>query len=110
MTQASPALLQATDHPTSPRSPAPPFGGGFGLAPLRAVQRDELGPLARRLLTGGVLSAHVLGVWALLQVDAVRQAVVEAAPIMVSLIQAPEPPKPAPPPPPAAQPVKPRPA
>jgi protein TonB len=36
--------------------------------------------------------------------------VVEAAPIMVSLIQPAETPKPAPPPPPAPQPVKPRPA
>jgi periplasmic protein TonB len=71
---------------------------------------DELGPTARRALTGGVLAAHVLGGWALLQVDAVRQAVIEAAPIMVSMIAAPEPPKPAPPPPPRPQPPKPRPA
>lgn len=71
---------------------------------------DELGPTARRVLTGGVLAAHVLGGWALLQVDAVRQAVIAAAPIMVSLIDAPEPPKPAPPPPPKPQVQKPRPA
>lgn len=71
---------------------------------------DELGSTARRVLTGGVLAAHVLGGWALLQVDAVRQAVIAAAPIMVSLIDAPEPPKPAPPPPPKPQVQKPRPA
>ncbi len=67
---------------------------------------DELGPTARRVLTGGVLAAHVLGGWALLQVDAVRQAVIEAAPIMVSLIDAPAPPKPAPPPAPPAPPAQ----
>jgi len=74
-----------------------------------ARQADELGPVARRALAGGVLAVHLLGGWALLQVDAVRQAVVQAAPIMVSLIQPAEPPKPAPPPPPVPQPVKPRP-
>lgn len=73
--------------------------------------RDELSPQARRLLAGGVLAAHVIGGWALLQVDAVRQAVIEAAPIMVSMIAAPEPPKPTPPPPPPApQPQKVQPA
>jgi periplasmic protein TonB len=79
--------------------------------PAGAAAVDELGPTARRVLTGGVLAAHVLGGWALLQVDAVRQAVIEAAPIMVSMIAAPEPPKPAPPPPPPKpQPPRPRPA
>lgn len=63
-------------------------------------QVDDLGPLARRLLAGGVVAVHVIGGWALLQVDAVRQAVVEAAPIMVHMIAPPEPPKPPPPPPP----------
>lgn len=47
-----------------------------------------------------MLAAHLVGGWALLQIDAVRQAVVEAAPIMVSLIAPPE--KKAPPPPPPA--------
>lgn len=96
-----PAVRPATPAPR-PAAPAP-------LLP-QSGQADELGPVARRALYGGVLAAHVLGGWALLQVDAVRQAVVEAAPIMVSLIQAPEPPKPTPPPPPAPQPLKPRPA
>lgn len=80
-----PAARPATPAPR-PAAPAP-------LLP-QPGQADELGPTARRALYGGVLAAHVLGGWALLQVDAVRQAVVEAAPIMVSLIQAPEPPKP----------------
>jgi len=42
------------------------------------------------VLTGAVLAAHLVGGWALLQLDSVRQAVLEAAPIMVSLIAPPE--------------------
>ena len=68
--------------------------------PLQS-QVAELSHGARRLLTGGVLAAHVIGGWALLQIDSVRQAVVEVAPIMVSLI-APAEQKPLPPPPPPA--------
>lgn len=108
MTQASLTADLSGSLPSA--SPVAPKSRAVLSAPPRPGQTDELGPVARRALTGGVLAAHVLGGWALLQVDAVRQAVVEAAPIMVSLIQAPEPPKPTPPPPPAPQPVKPRPA
>ncbi|PTT75310.1 hypothetical protein DBR42_29190, partial [Pelomonas sp. HMWF004] len=39
------------------------------------VQGDELGPAGRRWLTGGVVVAHLVSGWALLQVDAVRQVV-----------------------------------
>ncbi len=57
--------------------------------------------LARRALVAGVLGAHVLAGWGLMQVDAMRQAVSEMAPMMVDLIAAPKPPAPpAPPPPP----------
>jgi periplasmic protein TonB len=76
------------------------------LSPTASV--DELGPSGRRALTAGVLAAHLLGGWALLQVDSVRQAVVEAAPIMVDWIAAPQPrpaPTPPPPPSPAARPT-----
>lgn len=83
---------------TAPPAPAP----SPRTLPAHAhPQVDDLGPLARRLLAGGVVAVHVIGGWALLQVDAVRQAVVEAAPIMVRMIappDAPEPPKPPPPP------------
>ncbi len=62
---------------------------------------SELSPNALRWLGAGVLACHALGAWALLQVDAVRQALVEAAPVMVHLIPPPAPAKPpAPPPPP----------
>jgi protein TonB len=58
---------------------------------------DELSPAARRVLICSVLAAHGLGGWALLQVDVVRQAVLQDVPIMVSLMAAAEPPKPLPP-------------
>jgi protein TonB len=56
-----------------------------------------------------VLLAHGAGGWALMQMDSVRAAVLEAAPLMIDLI-APPPPPPAPappPPPPRPQPLAP---
>lgn len=67
---------------------------------LLADHYDATPPFARRALVAGVLGAHVLGAWALLQVDSVRQAVGEVAPLMVDLIAPPTPPAPPPPPPP----------
>jgi protein TonB len=64
-----------------------------------SARRDALPPVARRTLVVGVLGAHVLAGWALLQLDPVRQAVTEAAPLFVSLLAPPAPPKPVPPPP-----------
>lgn len=52
----------------------------------------------------GVAALHVAGLWALLQLEPVRAAVAELAPIMVSLVAAERPPDPPPPP----EPVKPR--
>jgi len=95
---AIPDTVPSASSPAAAQSPAV---SAPAPRPLLS-QSDELSPTAKRVLTGGVLAAHVLGGWALLQVDAVRQAVLEAAPIMVSMITAPEPPKPTPPPPPPA--------
>lgn len=64
--------------------------------------RDELSPNAKRAVIAGMLGAHVLAGWALLQVPAVRQAVTEAMPTMMVELVAPEPVKPPPPPPKAA--------
>lgn len=50
-----------------------------------------------------VLAAHLAAGWALMQIDAVRAAVLEAAPMMVDLITPPPPPAAAPPPPPPRQ-------
>lgn len=52
----------------------------------------------------GILALHATGVWGLMQVDAVREAVRETAPMFIDMI-APAPPKPPAPPPPKPQPV-----
>lgn len=91
----------AESLPARPPAAGAPARSGVPL-PL-GVPADELGPNGRRALVAAVLLAHIGGGWALLQVDAVRQAVIEAAPIMVNLVTAPEPPKPVPPPPPPPQ-------
>ncbi|MGQ0710364.1 MAG: energy transducer TonB [Rhodoferax sp.] len=53
-------------------------------------------PGVRRGLLVGVLAAHLLGAWGLLQVGAVRQAVGEAVPLVVEMIRPLTPPPPAP--------------
>lgn len=65
---------------------------------------DGLSPNQRRLMVVAILAAHVAGVWGLLQVQQVRDAVREAAPMFVNLLAPPSPP--APPPPPAPQPLQ----
>jgi len=71
---------------------------------------DGLTPAQRRAAVGAIVALHAAAAWGLMQVDAVREAVAEAAPIFVSMIRpaaetppatppaAPTPPKPAPPP------------
>ena len=63
---------------------------------------DSLPLAARRALVVGVLAAHLAAAWGLMQVEAVRQAVGEVAPLFVELVAPPSPP--APPPPPASPP------
>jgi protein TonB len=89
--------------PSSTALPRPPAVAP--LAPVLRPVRQESRGLGRGL-TAGVLGLHVLAGWAVLQLEPVRQAVVSAAPIMVSLIAPAEQPKPLPPPPqPSPQPV-----
>ena len=88
-----------------------------GVVPSAAVMRlpplprpgdgaDGLSPNQRRMMVVAILAAHVAGVWGLLQVQQVRDAVREAAPMFVNLIAPPAPPTPpVPPPPPAPQPI-----
>lgn len=52
-----------------------------------------------------ILALHAAAGWGLLQVDAVRSAVAEAAPLFVDLIAPPAPEKPAEPPPPPPRPL-----
>ncbi len=76
--------------------------------PLPVGRSDGLGPAARRGAVAGVVAAHLVGAWGLLQVEAVRNAVGEVAPLVVDLIAPPAPPVPPvpPPPPPAPPPLK----
>lgn len=77
----------------------PPLAAGLRPGPAR----DALPPALRWGLRAGVVLAHVGAVWALLQVQAVREKVGEVAPIMVDWIAPPQP-EPAPPPPAAPRP------
>jgi protein TonB len=61
---------------------------------------DSLSTGQRRGVIGAIALAHVAAIWGILQVPAVREAVVEAAPIFVDLLAPPTPPAPPPPPPP----------
>ncbi|HEU4458499.1 MAG TPA: energy transducer TonB [Methylibium sp.] len=72
----------------------------FAAPPLPAVLADELPPAARRLAVLGVIAAHLAAGWGLMQVESVRTAVGQMAPLMVELIAPPAPPVPLPPPPP----------
>lgn len=94
--------------PTFPLSPV-----AAGIAPSVAALRlpplprpgdgaDGLSPNQRRLMVGAILAVHVAGVWGLLQVQQVRDAVREAAPMFVNLLAPPAPPAP----PPAPQPIQ----
>jgi len=74
---------------------------------------DGLTPAQRRAAVGAIVALHAAGAWGLMQVDAVREAVANAAPVFVSMIrpeaqtaqpkpvvaQAPQKPPPAPTPP-----------
>lgn len=89
--------------------PAAATGSGPAPSPLPlAASRNELGRNERRLLVASVASAHLLALWGLLQIDAVRDAVREVSPLVVDFIAVEAPPKPEPPTP-APRPPLPRP-
>ena len=72
------------------------------LPPLGNSSSDTLSTLQRRAMVAAIVGLHVVAVWALLHVQAVRDAAVQAAPTLVSLLAPPTPPAP---PPPAPVPV-----
>jgi protein TonB len=74
---------------------------------LVATRRPELAPAERRWLIAGVTALHLLGLWGLLQVGVIRQALRPIEPLMVDFISAEAPLKPALPPPPQVQRVQP---
>lgn len=84
---------------TDPTAEAGPILGHRRWA--QALQAPaELSQPQSRLMIAAVACAHLAGVWALLQVPAVREAVRQVAPMMVELVAPAQPPEPAPPPPP----------
>jgi len=87
-------MLSATELSPVPVSPTVPDLG----AALRG--REELTPMERRTLVLAVTAAHVLAACGLLQLDSVRQAMRDVAPLMVDLVAptTPDPPKPTLPP------------
>jgi protein TonB len=75
-------------------------------APLPLVRQNEsLARGERRLLVAGVAGLHVLALWGLIQVDAVRQAVHEVSPLIVDFIAPEAAPQPSTPPPTSRPPV-----
>ena len=69
--------------------------------------RSELSPRHARSLAAAVALLHLAAAWALMQVPAVRTALLEAAPLMVELLSAPTPPAPAAAPAPQTSPPQP---
>jgi protein TonB len=89
--------LQATHVPTRlhpARAHRAAIGPALPPLPRPGADRAELGAVQRRLLAGGILALHLAGVWGLLQIGTVREAVVQAAPIFVSWLSPPAPPRP----------------
>ncbi|HEY9063584.1 MAG TPA: energy transducer TonB [Burkholderiaceae bacterium] len=81
---------------------------GFVPPPLppAGARGDALSPSQRRAMVAAILAAHVAGVYGLMRVGAMREAVRDAAPMFVDWIAPPAPPTPpAPPPPPKPQPI-----
>lgn len=61
---------------------------------------DRLTPAQRRLMVGIIVTVHAAAIWALLQVQEVRDAVAQVAPMLVSIVAPPAPPRVETPPPP----------
>lgn len=94
----------------STTSAPPPLASGSAprarrIDPLQ--RRDGLTKVQLRAVIAAIAAIHVGGGWGVMQIPAVREAVVEAVPIFVNFVPAPEPPKPElpPPPPPPPKPV-----
>jgi protein TonB len=87
--------------PVNPSSPASPPWADLDPRRLPGAGEFGLGRRERAFALAAVVVAHVGAGWGLLQVEAVRTAVGEAAPIFVEFLRAaPPPPEPVPPPPP----------
>lgn len=97
-TRLSPAPTVLVDSPATSRR-LPPLASP-------AAASGALSPAQRRTVVVAIAGLHLLAVWGLLQVKAVRDAAEQVVPILVSLLAPPAQPAPAPMPP---QPQPPRP-
>lgn len=94
-------LLPVLTRIPAQASPTGPRLHRAGLPSLHQAA-DVLGPAQRRVVVACIVGLHLLAIWGLWQVRAVREAATQVAPILVSLLAAPVPPAP---PQPAPQPV-----
>lgn len=100
--------MHAPTLPLNPSAAPAPRGAVSVLPPLpRAGSGDGLTPKQRRVMIAAIVAAHAAGAWGLMQISAVREAVLDTAPMFVELIAPPTPP--APPAPPVPPPPKPEP-
>jgi protein TonB len=82
-----------------PLSPPPADAAARRLPPLRDCSSGAgLAPSQRRVVVLAIIALHVLALWALLQVQAVRDQAVQIVPILVDLLAPPAPPTPPAPP------------
>lgn len=106
LTDAAP--MHAPTLPLNPiatrAAPAPRVAAAVSVLPPlpRPGSGDGLTPTQRRMMVAAIVAAHAAGAWGLMQIGAVRDAVLEAAPMFVDLIAPPAPPAP---PPPKPQPI-----
>lgn len=70
------------------------------LPPLAAADRSDLTPAQRRAVVASMVLLHLAAGYGLLQIGAVREAVMQTAPLFVDILTSPAPVPPAPPPPP----------
>ncbi len=69
---------------------------GTGRVTASASADADLSPTQRRLTVLAIVALHLAAVWGLMQVNAVREAIVQVAPIFVNLLATPAPPTPKP--------------
>ena len=82
-----------------PLSPPPPGTGARGLPSLSDCSSGgDLAPLQRRAVVVVIVVLHLVALWALLQVQAVRDQALQVVPILVDLLAPPAPPTPPAPP------------
>jgi protein TonB len=100
-------MFATVERPMERRAPAPtrtsgpPSGSASGRSlDELVIGRADVGKRSEAAVVGlAIAGAHLVGLWALMQVDAVRTAMRESAPTLIEFILPDTPPHPKPPPP-----------